>query len=1314
MSNKNKHKKQPQSVEYKTDASTDLSLDLVAQKRTGGAINIRGIRFQTLYSIHTILSHLQPESKTFVQLEGIEDIDLHTDMESVFIQIKTSQNTIDANRLWELKILQNFYEVFVIDSNSQFLLVHNTSFQKGNLDAITGNSPSSQQIEFWLKKFTDSSIAITKTHLEAFLNKITLFKTSETELLKSIKSILLSKFDININAENLFLKALFYFVLEQSKLKAQIQFQDIAELIQNVKDAISKGPVNPAVKNNWINPIVFELNEKSDDLSYFDGKSARPSDIANKLPVERITWETQIIDSVGKFDITVIRSSSGQGKSTLAWQACLKLTAKGYTIFQLNYCPDWDTVVAIKDFISSRLTIGQVPVIVIDGLNNTVSAWSTLAENLRGIPVKFIVTARQEDWVRYGGDLSNISLKLNDILLSMQEAKNIFTELKKHDKLHSPKTLWQPAWEKISEKGLLIEYVYLLTRGEMLHNRLYQQVQVVSKEQGAIVKLDLLRIICTADILNIRLKTNTVSQYLNTKFQRTVDLNELYRQLENEYYLKFGDTFIEGLHPVRSSHLQIILHSHIPPDETLLDILRMIDEKLIYDFFMNVSLRFPLLTNGFFENAAKIMVTRKPSEMVFAIDGLMYYEPIKYWNQNRSTFDSAAASGGIELFVYDSVPFNKLNILEKFSQSLSEDMNGNIKNLLAKSKALGKYSFAESNILIFTQSLCNELTGKNIQIKDYEGLTFLFKWFKRLGLHFPEFINFEDAQILKFFNNRPIAEVSDMCSLYHLIKPEHYKTFVATNKQQLFSYIKKETQTLSIYEKDKNIHFEYLLDNDADKVNEMSVYRINMAFAFLPFYEHYCTDIIILPFPNEQLYKAVIQNAHKEIPAKNVYDSFDTHLNRIWSKAILDKYSYDSAYEWQDTFFTYRTKAISLVKEVTYFFEAHLKGEAKKVNSQLKTLMEQVKDFLHYDTALKRYPSSTKKHFEDDKNKPHIGKIDSWRSSLRNFINQMSGIIIPDSDQDRRLPVINLNSAVYKLTEMHDACMAIEKGSASYFPSGTLIQQETNVLQRLLKTVLFYIHRVKNNLPMNVTVPSREATSWYIEDQQAELKELHRILDEAEESTSFVFYKPDRILQEDNLKSCFIGVSNFDILNEEQSFELSLKLFELADTGIHFFTIVIVDEKKEVSGGFRVNNDYFQKFKDLLNDEPVTDSDWGNPLPVFPNESTIASLAGIKLKPSVKIPANDIYFSILMNCWKLSESRNRLDKNTETENKWLKELENEFSSAILKDIELIYSDTAIEEPSRQDILGFLSGSLEFTKEKIVNYMNEKALKLSTH
>lgn len=131
-------------------------------------------------------------------------------------------------------------------------------------------------------------------------------------MLKGIKSILLSKFDININTENLFLKALFYFVLEQSKSKAQIQFQDIAKLIQHVKDAISKGPVNPAVKNNWIIPVTFEINEKSNDLSYFDGKSARPSDIANKLPVERIIWENQIMDSVDKFDVTVIRSSSGQ------------------------------------------------------------------------------------------------------------------------------------------------------------------------------------------------------------------------------------------------------------------------------------------------------------------------------------------------------------------------------------------------------------------------------------------------------------------------------------------------------------------------------------------------------------------------------------------------------------------------------------------------------------------------------------------------------------------------------------------------------------------------------------------------------------------------------------------------------------------------------------------------------------------------------------------------------------------------------------------------------------------------------------------
>lgn len=70
-------------------------LDTILQKRNGGAINFRGIHFQILYACYLILQELKKDSEAkFIQLEGIEDIDLHTSqtitIDSEYIQLKSS------------------------------------------------------------------------------------------------------------------------------------------------------------------------------------------------------------------------------------------------------------------------------------------------------------------------------------------------------------------------------------------------------------------------------------------------------------------------------------------------------------------------------------------------------------------------------------------------------------------------------------------------------------------------------------------------------------------------------------------------------------------------------------------------------------------------------------------------------------------------------------------------------------------------------------------------------------------------------------------------------------------------------------------------------------------------------------------------------------------------------------------------------------------------------------------------------------------------------------------------------------------------
>ena len=116
---------------------------------------------------------------------------------------------------------------------------------------------------------------------------------------------------------------------------------------------------------------------------------------------------------------------------------------------------------------------------------------------------------------------------------------------------------------KVKEKGLLIEYIFLLTQGQMVEERLAYQISNLAQEQDGNAKLQILRLIALADILNIRIRSTKLTEHISETIRFEIDRNEIYRQLEKEYYLKFEVKYVEGLHPVRSQHLVKILHSHI-------------------------------------------------------------------------------------------------------------------------------------------------------------------------------------------------------------------------------------------------------------------------------------------------------------------------------------------------------------------------------------------------------------------------------------------------------------------------------------------------------------------------------------------------------------------------------------------------------------------------------------------------------------------------------------------------------------------------------------------------------------------------------
>lgn len=571
---------------YKYRKSVKMeSRSTLFDNRLGGSIAIRGFEFQFLYSCYSILLELNEQDLTKkIGLERLEDLDIIHKNE--YIQLKTSSTNIDANFFIKTNILKNFLELYQDDKNSNFKLVHNSTISDGKLKKLQNKNIDKKTLEHWTKKINeiDSNLNI---DIEDFLNKISFEKISEKELYTKSKKLILEKFNLTVGTEETFIFSLLHHILIWSKDRKEVTYIDLVKVIQSVKDSASKTSTLEAINKNYISNISLkkQMNDKNFD-NYFDGKSARPEHIINELPIRRKSWEEKIIQNLKTHDSVVIKASSGQGKSTLAWQSAKTFEEDfSFNIYQLNYCDDEIKVEELYDFFITRLEIGELPLIVIDGLNKNVEKYYLLLERLYGFSLKVIITTREEDWNRYKPNISKHDLEIVNINLLESEAKKIFEGLKNKNRVFEDIKTWQPSWEKIKDKALLIEYIYLLTHGSMLEDRLEYQVKYLKEDEvESAVKIEILRIVSLADVLNIKIQTRILTTFIQDNIGFKSDRETVYSLLEKEYFIKFDNKYIEGLHPVRSQHLLKILHNFITIEETAISLLKIIDDKFIYDY----------------------------------------------------------------------------------------------------------------------------------------------------------------------------------------------------------------------------------------------------------------------------------------------------------------------------------------------------------------------------------------------------------------------------------------------------------------------------------------------------------------------------------------------------------------------------------------------------------------------------------------------------------------------------------------------------------------------------------------------------------
>ncbi|RZJ94483.1 MAG: hypothetical protein EOO60_02945, partial [Hymenobacter sp.] len=996
----------------------------LAARRVGGEINLRGIRFQLLYACERMLCLLRPNSPVTIRLEGLEDVDLHNVLvieQTEYVQLKTSVNELSAGRFWEMKVLQNFLEVYRGVPAARFMLVHNMRLAAG-LQQLAQHDPTA--LTHWVTKLRAADKSLTPEKASDFLRRLRFEHATEAQLYESCLRILLVDFDVHARGEEQLLKAIFYHAFEWSRQRITVTYQHLAKVIQEVKDSYSTAPINDAVRHNWLERVHYTVEVSRPATAYFVGQAARPYHIAQKLPVRRVAWEARIEDELAAHTVVVIKSSSGQGKSTLAWQTGYAQQQRGGQVYELRHCASSEMANAIIEYLRAWIRVGEQPLIIIDGLGAQVSAWAEVVERTADLPVKFLLTTREEDWYRFSSAAAVLPIHIVDITLARDEAECIYHELSRRGHLNLEAMPWQPAWEAVAERQLLIEYVYLLTQGQLLRDRLAGQLRELNREpRDAKAKFEILRLVAVADCLVIQLDTGRLLQYVEQQVGFDSDRGEVLNQLEREYFLRFNTRHVEGLHPVRSRHLADLLHQVLPLAGTLAGVCRLLALAQMYEFFAGLpGLLAAPDRRELYAQLAPLLAERTFLEMTAALDGLLCGEARHYWQQNQIVLDEVYAAGGLELFVYETIPFAKPNLLSNLGDI--DGIGEGLRHLLERSHHLAPLIWASSELHLFASQLHAQhpFAGNP---PTYLGLGRLGDWLHRLGLPVPILTSCSEVALLAALRTKPLAETQELFAYLWLADPTGGKEFITRHKELLLSYLRQHTDTPTLVEEGPDLLAEYLLEfSQGGQGNELSVERLQIFATFLPCYAHYCSKATLFPIRPAHLYTVALMNTEKRMTADILLMPRAARINRLWADTILHLYRAKSIFEWQQSLLTVRQTALALTKQFVRFLEIRLEQQSSRDKAAIAGIVTQSELLEMQRQQRPKLPPGKVSEAATEYSVVEQA-VEDWLASLRNFVWQFSGLIVPANSNSRNLATYNLTNAVQKLPAMQAAQRAI-------------------------------------------------------------------------------------------------------------------------------------------------------------------------------------------------------------------------------------------------------------------------------------------------
>ena len=497
-----------------------------------------------------------------------------------------------------------------------------------------------------------------------------------------------------------------------------------------------------------------------------------------------------------------------------------------------------------------------------------------------------------------------------------------------------------------------------------------------------------------------------------------------------------------------------------------------------------------------------------------------------------------------------------MDTLDKMRETFPD--NKNIEYLCRLRERIPTCCLQETYVYIFCDCLYRKMrTFRFDGIKDITSYTSISEWIYNINPEWNVSAGFSLDDLWSKPEKLTLECVSTLMYLSYCGNREKYMEFVERNLKSILTYLKQWTRSHRVFidSEKKAIHIEYILRLHNIKTgNEQSVSRLKFLCKALPIFDLYCADALK---PTVDLLSAypVPDDAHKEMPIKNIVIMFHQNLTSLWNKTIMSNYEFDTATEWLNYWFDVREHICLLADKCCACIYKLLGG--KPLGSLAGEVDQLREEFALITTGEKRYPKEDRP-FEEKATVPErLGKIKSkYFQSIQNFTNQFAGFLIKN-EQKQRLAMVNLTIAQSALVTMQNYFAEIAIDFSFQERQLTLCVMETQNIERLIMCCSYY----QTHSP-NKYFNKYQISNWYDGHCRDERKIVEDGLSELESKYSIHF--PDQIYTIDMLSYYPIIVGNFDMASESNLTEWLLGCIAFADAPFDYLVILSANESKEI------------------------------------------------------------------------------------------------------------------------------------------------------